>query len=192
MMLTQIIMMLMAITMIMETNVCSIINPLVIGIVSGIASSLLAWIVLNVWFTSRLKTDDQIQYSKKKMFIRVYNKSWINVFEVTCRIKYIYSDGDVFFRTDQTIPFLERRTGEYNVVLNGNSGKPIPSSKNRKTDAVNNERNIESNNTMPVEKFFLQSTGTIILTITYQNRFGIKSTLPPIKLKYSKEPAEEA
>lgn len=33
--------------------------------------------------------------------------------------------GLVFFRKDNTLPFLEKKCGKYNVVLSGNSGKPI-------------------------------------------------------------------
>lgn len=86
-------------------------QSLIIGIASGILSSVLFWIVLNVWFTARIQTDDQIQHSKRKKYIRVYNKSWFSVYEVTCYIEYKFNDGTSFFRKDNALP-LWKKDGE--------------------------------------------------------------------------------
>lgn len=144
---------------------CEIIMPLIIGLASGILSSLLFWIILNFLLIPSIKTDDQIQSSKHRQYIRVYNKSHLNIFEVICYIEYKYADGSNYFRTDRTLPCLVKRNGVYIVRLNGKS--PY---KSKKDDFV--------------EQFFAQTKGEIVITITYQNRFGIKKTSKPITLPY--------
>lgn len=145
---------------------CEIIISLVIGLISGILSSLLFWIVLNFLLTPSIKTDDQIQSNKHKQYIRVYNNSHFNVFEVICYLKYEHFNGSTYFRTDRTLPFLLKRGGMYVVRLDGRSPE-----KSKKDDFV--------------ESFFAQTKGKITVTITYQNRFGIKKTTDPIVLSYS-------
>lgn len=166
-------------------------QSLIIGIASGIFSSVLFWIVLNVWFTARIQTDDQIQHSKRKKYIRVYNKSLFSVYEVTCYIEYKFNDGTSFFRKDNALPYLEKRRGKYNVVLNGNSGKLIRNTTKSGQNSSKTEKGTSTEYKMPVEKFFSQSKGTIILTITYQNRFGVKRTIAPVVLDYNSEPSTE-
>lgn len=156
-----------------------------IGIISGILSSWIFWAILNLLVTPRITADNQIQYSGKKRYVRIYNKSWFTVYNVTFYIKYTYDDGNCFFRTDVPLPYLEKGKGVYNLELNKNSGRLLKDNvKNSEGDPLQ-KRTV---NSMPVEKFFLQNTGTIVLAITYQSRFGIRRTIAPITYTYSKEP----
>lgn len=129
---------------------------LFIGIVSGILSSLIFWFIFNVVFFPSVTSDDQIQSKKEKEYIRVYNKSCFNVYGVVCRIEYVFASGHKFFRTDQTIPYLHKKDGWYRVILNGSQ---------------------ETNS------FFEKGEGQVIIVITYQNRFGMKTSTKPICLK---------
>jgi hypothetical protein len=148
---------------------CEIIIPLVIGLISGIISSLLFWLILNVWLIPEIETDKKIQYGKRNKYIRVYNKSHFNVFEVISFIEYKFINGASYYRTDKTIPYLIKKKGEYVVVLSGKS-----------------QIDKNSNNTT-VEDFFNQKKGEIVITVTYQNRFGIKKTTKPISILYSND-----
>ena len=148
---------------------CEIIIPLVIGLISGIISSLLFWLILNVWLIPEIETDKKIQYGKRNKYIRVYNKSLFNVFEVISFIEYKFINGASYYRTDKTIPYLIKKKGEYVVVLSGKS-----------------QIDKNSNNTT-VEDFFNQKKGEIVITVTYQNRFGIKKTTKPISILYSND-----
>lgn len=148
---------------------CEIVVPLIIGLVSGVLSSVLFWLVLNVWFIPCIETDEKIQYGKRTKYIRVYNNSRFNVFEVISYIEYKFINGTSYYRTDKTIPYLSKRNGEYVVTLSGKS---------------KNDKN--SNNTS-VEDFFNQKKGNLIITVTYQNRFGIKKTTKPISISYSND-----
>lgn len=166
------------IIMIMEIDVChNMMQSLMIGVLSGIVSSFLFWIVLNVCVPPHIHADDQIQYNNRKKYVRIYNKSCLSVYEVICYIEYKYNDGNRFFRTDKPLPYLEKKRGIYHVVLNRNSGKPIQDDIAPKSDQSG------SKSIMPVEKFFSQPKGTITLTVTYQTRFGIKRTVAPIVYK---------
>lgn len=148
---------------------CEIIVPLIIGLVSGILSSLLFWLILNVWLIPSIATDRQIQHGKRNKYIRVYNKSCFNVYEVVSYIEYRLMNGASYYRTDKTIPYLTKKKGEYVVVLSGKS-----------------QIDKNTNNTS-VEDFFNQKKGEIIVTVTYQNRFGIKKTTKPISIIYSND-----
>lgn len=148
---------------------CDIIIPLIIGLISGILSSVLFWLVLNVWLIPDIETDKKIQHGKRNKYIRVYNKSHFNVFEVISFIEYKFINGASYYRTDKTIPYLIKEKGEYVVVLSGKS-----------------QIDKNSNNTT-VEDFFNQKKGEIVVTVTYQNRFGIKKTTKPISIIYSND-----
>lgn len=145
---------------------CEVIVPLIIGLISGILSSVLFWLVLNVWLIPSIETDKKIQHGKRNKYIRVYNKSCFNVYEVISHIEYRLKDGASYYRTDRTIPYLNKKNGEYVVVLSGKS-----------------QIDKNTNNTS-VEDFFKQKKGEIIVTVTYQNRFGIKKTTKPISITY--------
>lgn len=139
---------------------CEIMYSLIIGVISGVFSSFIVWVMLNILFVPKISTDDLIQYKgKNKEFIRIFNKSIFNVYTVVCRIEYLFPNGHRYYRTDQTMPFLKRKDGWYKVALNGSS---------------------ETN------RFFENPKGQILLVITYQNRFGIKSTTNPICIKCNK------
>lgn len=139
---------------------CEIMCSLIIGVISGVCSSFIVWIMLNILFVPKISTDDLIQYKgKNKEFIRIFNKSNFNVYTVICRIEYLFPNGHRYYRTDQTMPFLKRKDGWYKVALNGSA---------------------ETN------RFFENAKGQILLVITYQNRFGIKSTTKPICIKCNK------
>lgn len=148
---------------------CNIINSIIIGVLSGIISSLIVWMLLNVISIPRIQIDDEIQYGKRKNYLRIYNKSWLDVFEVVYSVEYQFSDGSYFFRTANPIPNLKRKEGRGTIPL-GRNTSTMQSKNNSKTDA-----------------FFLQSKGTIVVTITYQNRFGVKRTCKPKKIEYIKE-----
>lgn len=126
---------------------CEIIIPLVIGLISGIISSLLFWLILNVWLIPEIETDKKIQYGKRNKYIRVYNKSHFNVFEVISFIEYKFINGASYYRTDKTIPYLIKKKGEYVVVLSGKS-----------------QIDKNSNNTT-VEDFFNQKKGEIVIGV---------------------------
>ena len=151
---------------------CDVINSIAIGVFSGIISSLIVWILLNVVSIPRIQIDDEKQYGKRRNYLRVYNKSWLDVFEVVFYVEYQLSDGSSFFRTANPLPNLKRKTGKYIIPLGRNISTLQPKN-NSKTDV-----------------FFLQSKGTIVVTITYQNRFGIKRTCKPKKIEYIKEPPD--
>lgn len=142
--------------------------PLILGIISGLISSLLGWIILNFFLTPSIETDNQIQHGKRKKYIRIYNKSRFNVYEVICYIEYKYADGSNYFRTDRTMPCLAKKDGEYKVILTGRSPE------NSKKD-------------QSVMDFFEQTKGEIVVTVTYQNRFGIKKTTKPIPFTYTND-----
>lgn len=139
---------------------CDMLYSLLIGIGSGIISSFLFWLILNIVFFPKVSVDDQIQSKNGKEYIRVFNRSWLNVYGVVCRIEYVFENGHKFFRTDQTIPYLHKKDGWYRVILNGSQ---------------------ETNS------FFEKGGGEIIIVITYQNRFGIKTSTKPCCLKCSGE-----
>lgn len=148
---------------------CEVFIPLIIGLISGVLSSALFWLILNVWLIPSIETDKKIQHGKRNKYIRVYNKSCFNVFEVVSFIEYKFINGASYYRTDKTIPYLSKKKGEYVVVLSGKS-----------------QIDKNSNNTT-VEDFFNQKKGEIIVTVTYQNRFGIKKTTNPISIFYSND-----
>lgn len=148
---------------------CEIIIPLLIGLLSGLLSSALFWLILNVWLIPNIETDKEIQYGKRNKYIRVYNRSRFNVFEVISYIEYRYINGASYYRTDKTIPYLTKEKGKYIVVLSGKS-------------QIDKNSNITT-----VDDFFNQKKGVIIVTVTYQNRFGIKKTTKPISIPYSND-----
>lgn len=152
---------------------CDLVLTVITGVVSGIISSLVMWVVLNVLFIPRVKVDDEIQYGRRKNYIRIYNKSVFDVYEVVCYIEYKYDDSESFYRMDNPLPNLKRKTGKYIVALGRNLQEMQGKKDLSKTD-----------------RFFSQEKGTIVVTITYQNIFGIKHTLKPTNIQYVKEPIE--
>lgn len=152
---------------------CDIISTIVVGVLSGIISSLIVWVLLNIFTIPRVQIDNEIQYGKRRNYLRIYNKSWINIFEVVCYVEYLYSDGSSFFRMDNPVPTIRKRTGKYIINL----GRNINTTENPK-------------NFSKTDYFFNQKEGTIVVTITYQNRFGVKRALQPKNIEYIKESQE--
>lgn len=154
----------------MEQNMlCSVL----LGVISGLLSSIITWIILNLIFITRVKVDDEIQYGKRKNYIRIYNKSLFDVYEVICYLEFKFDDGSSFYRMDNPLPNLKRRSGKYIVALG------------RNLQEMQGKKNLSR-----TDSFFSQDEGEIVVTITYQNRFGIKHTPKPAIIKYVKEPRE--
>lgn len=154
----------------MDSN---IIISILLGVISGVISSFITWLILNIIVVPRIKVDDEIQYGKRKNYIRIYNKSLLDVYEVVCYIEYKLANDTSFYRMDNPLPNLKKKTGKYVVSL----GRNMCEAKNKK-------------GVSKTDSFFSQDKGTIIITVTYQTRFGIKHTINPIKIKYIKEPSE--
>lgn len=149
------------------------ITPIILGVITGVISSLITWLILNIFVVPRIKVDDEIQYGKRKNYIRVYNKSIFDVYEVVCYVEYKLINGASFYRMDNPLPNLKKRTGKYIVSL----GRNLYEIKNKK-------------DLSKTDSFFSQDNGNIVVTITYQTRFGIKHTLKPTIINYIKEPPE--
>lgn len=154
-------------------NECDIIYSIVIGVFTGIISSLIAWVLLNILLIPQVQIDDEIQYGRQKNYLRIYNKSRLDVFEVVCYLEYKHHDGSSFFRTTDPLPNLKRKTGKHAITLGRNVSSSLSSKSISKTDT-----------------FFMQDNGIITVTITYQNRFGVKRTLKPKNINYTKESPE--
>lgn len=146
---------------------------MLIGICSGIVSSLIFWILLNIISIPKIQIDDEVQYGRRKNYLRIYNKSFVDVYEVVCYIEYRYNEASSFYRTTNTLPNLKRRIGKYTISLGRNANSSRMGKDVSKTD-----------------DFFSKDKGTIVITLTYQNRFGIKRTLKPKSIEYIKEPPD--
>ena len=72
-------------------NECDIISSIVIGVFSGVVSSLIAWVLLNIFLIPHVQIDDEIQYGCRKNYLRIYNKSRLDVFEVVCYLELLLS-----------------------------------------------------------------------------------------------------
>lgn len=126
---------------------------MVTGIISGCISSIVVWWILNIALTPSLEIDDNIQYKRRKRYIRVKNKSWFNIYDVICRVEFWQgSKNDSYSRTDSPLPFLEHQNGVYAIPLSG--------------DIYTN-------------RFFenIDEKSKMVVTITYQNKFGVKKTI---------------
>ncbi len=140
-------------------------TTIIIGVVSGLISSWLFWSLLNYVLVPTISSDKKIQHGKYKKYIRIYNENVLfDAYEVICYIEYIYHDANNkiqrLYRTSLTLPVLKHSGGEHNVHLNGS----------KETEQVFNDPNACLN-----------------ITITYQNKLGVKKTIPILNMKNNEE-----
>ena len=144
---------------------CEVQKTIIIGVISGLFSSWLFWILLNYILAPAISSDKKVQHGKIKKYIRIYNENKLfDAYEIVCYIEYIYHDANnkvqKLYRTTLTLPVLKHSGGEHNVHLNGS----------KETELVFDDPNAILN-----------------ITITYQNKLGIKKTIPVLNLKNSDE-----
>ena len=123
-----------------------------VGILSGIISSIVVWFILNIVLTPSLEIEDIVQYKDNRRFVRVRNRSCFDIYEVICRAEYWYGNNKASYkRTNTPISYLEKKHGLVAVLLSG--------------DTYTND-------------FFktMNEKSYIIITVTYQNKFGVKKT----------------
>ena len=140
-------------------------KAIIIGVISGLISSWLFWLLLNYILAPSISTDKKIQHGKFKKYIRIYNENKLfDAYEIVCYIEYIYHDENKntqkLYRTSLTLPILKHSGGEHHIHLNGS---------------------------VDTEKVFDDPDAILNMTITYQNKLGIKKTIPLHNLTNSDE-----
>lgn len=119
-------------------------------IVSGLLTGIILWLLFNVLLTPTIEIGDEIVFNGKKRYIKVWNKSRFDIYEVVYRVEYWYGEAEkVYKRTNNPIPYLEKNGGMLAIPLGG--------------DNYSNQffENINDNS-------------HIIIFIFFQNKYGVK------------------
>ena len=144
-MLIRIITIVMVITTTLSNNLI-----LMMEIVSGLLTGIILWLLFNVLLTPTIEIGDEIVFNGKKRYIKVWNKSRFDIYEVVYRVEYWYGEAEkVYKRTNNPIPYLEKNGGMLAIPLGG--------------DNYSNQffENINDNS-------------HIIIFIFFQNKYGVK------------------
>lgn len=123
------------------------------AIIIGIATSLIAWWVVNILFLPKLEVSELRFNNEKKPFLKIWNKSWHGsyIYEVKCYITYFLDPSRkiCYKREDTMKPLLPRGSENKNYAIVRLGGEKC------------------------LENFF-NDGNKLRITIIGQNRFGVK------------------